>query len=148
VWHHVVDHAVAAREIARVLRPGGVLLCRSQFSDHMPNLWWLRHFPSGPEADAAMYRPLAEEIGVFAEAGLEPAPGLTWVGEPSLGSKAERLERLRTRTLSVLHRMSDEDVATGLASLAREVLDEPDAPAPGEPVSLLVLKKAAGRSRT
>jgi SAM-dependent methyltransferase len=148
VWHHVVDRAVAAREIARVLRPGGVLLCRSQFSDHMADLWWLRHFPSGPEADAAMYRPLAQEIGVFAEAGLKPAPGLTWVDEPSLGTKVARLERLRTRTLSVLHRMSDADVATGLASLAREVLDEPDAPAPGEQVSLLVLKKAGGPSWT
>jgi SAM-dependent methyltransferase len=104
VWHHVLDRAGAAREIARVLRPGGVLLCRSQFSDHMPELWWLKHFPSGPEADAAMYRPLADEIGVFGKAGLEPSPGL--------------------------------------ASLAREVLDEPDAPAPGQPVSLLVLHRA------
>lgn len=90
-----------------------------------------------------MYRPLTDEINIFGKAGLEPSPGLTWVDEPSLGTKAERLEQLRTRTLSVLHRMSDEDVATGLASLAREVLHEPDAPAPGQQVSLLVLRKGA-----
>jgi hypothetical protein len=65
----------------------------------------------------------------------------TRVDEPSPGNKAERLEKLRTRTLSVLHQMSDEDFATGLASLAREVLHNPDAPAPGKQASLLVLRK-------
>jgi SAM-dependent methyltransferase len=147
VWHHVLDPVHAAGEIARVLRPGGVLLCRSQFSDHMPDLWWLHHFPSGPAADAAMYRSLTEELSIFGKAGLDPSPGLTWVDEPSPGTKAERLERLRTRTLSVLHRMPDEDFATGLASLAREVLHEPDAPAPAEQASLLVLRKP-GRHRS
>jgi SAM-dependent methyltransferase len=141
VWHHVQDPDGAAREIARVLRPGGVLLCRAQFSDHMPDLWWLGHFPSGPEADAAMYRPLADEIAVFADAGLAPAPGLTWVDEPPLGTKREQLERLRTRTLSVLHRMPDQDVAAGFASLELEVREDPDAPTSGQPVTLLVLRK-------
>lgn len=40
-WHHVTDPSRGAEEIARVLRPGGVLLCRAQFSDQMPDLWWL-----------------------------------------------------------------------------------------------------------
>jgi hypothetical protein len=79
VWHHVRDRAGAAKEIARVLRPGAPLLCRSQFSDHMFDLWWLRHFPSGPEADAAMYRSLAEEVAVFGAAGLTPSP-LAYLG--------------------------------------------------------------------
>lgn len=37
-WHHVRDKPRAAREIARVTRPGGTLLLRAQFSDHMPRL--------------------------------------------------------------------------------------------------------------
>jgi SAM-dependent methyltransferase len=142
VWHHVNDLERAAQEIARVLRPGGVLLCRAQFSDHMPDLWWLRHFPSGPAADAAMYRPLVDEIALFTAAGLEPSPGLTWVQEPSLGTKAERLEQLRTRTLSVLHRMPDDDVTAGFASLEAEVATDPHAAAPGQAVTLLVMRKA------
>lgn len=141
VWHHVADPASAAREIMRVLRPGGTLLCRSQFSDRMPNLWWLHHFPPGPETDAAMYRSLDEDLSTFMDAGLEPAPGLVWVDEPSLGTKAQRLEQLRTRTLSVLHRMPDEDVSVGFASLEAEVRADPDAPAPGQPVTLLIMRK-------
>jgi hypothetical protein len=107
----------------------------------MPDLWWLRHFPSGPEADAAMYRPLATEMAVFLAAGLAAAPGLIWVDEPSPGTKAEQLDKLRTRTLSVLHRMSDEDFAAGIASLEAEVAREPGQLAPGQPVTMLVMRK-------
>lgn len=140
-WHHVLDRTRAAEEVARVLRPGGLLLCRTQFSDQMPDLWWLRHFPSGPAADAAMYRPLADDLGVFTSAGLEEAPGLTWVAEPSAGTKAERLEQLRTRTLSVLHRMADDEFEAGLASIAAEVQKTPHESAPGNAASLLVMRK-------
>lgn len=44
-WHHVQDKPRAARELARVLRSAGRLLLRSGFSDHMPRIWWLEHFP-------------------------------------------------------------------------------------------------------
>jgi ubiquinone/menaquinone biosynthesis C-methylase UbiE len=59
-WHHVQDKPRAARELARVVRPGGRLLLRSQFSDHMPRLWWLEYFPRGHEVDASMYQRLDE----------------------------------------------------------------------------------------
>jgi SAM-dependent methyltransferase len=144
-WHHVLDRTRAAEEIVRVLRPGGLLLCRTQLSDQMPDLWWLRHFPFGPAADAAMYRPLADDLGVFTSAGFEPAPGLTWVAEPSAGTKAERLEKLRTRTLSVLDRMADDDFDAGLASLSAEVRKTPQELAPGNAASLLVMRKPIGR---
>jgi ubiquinone/menaquinone biosynthesis C-methylase UbiE len=35
-WHHVQDKNRAVRELARVLRPAGRLLLRSNFSDHIP----------------------------------------------------------------------------------------------------------------
>src|SRR5205814_3657512 len=41
-----LDKPQAARELARVLRPAGRLLLRSNFSDHIPpSGWWLEHFP-------------------------------------------------------------------------------------------------------
>jgi ubiquinone/menaquinone biosynthesis C-methylase UbiE len=45
VWHHVRDQARAIAELTRVIRPGGSVMLRSQFSDHMPRLWWLEHSP-------------------------------------------------------------------------------------------------------
>ena len=141
VWHHVTDRERAAREVARVLRPGGVLVCRTQLADRMPDLWWLRHFPGGAEADAAMYHTLEQDLTTFGAAGLTAAPGLVSVAEPSLGTRADRLDRLRTRTLSVLHRLPDQDFLAGIASLEAEVALEPDSPAPADDVTLLVLRK-------
>ena len=59
----------AARELARVLRPAGRLLLRSGFSDHMPRIWWLEHFPSGFEVDASLFQPPHEVIATFTSAG-------------------------------------------------------------------------------
>ena len=141
VWHHVADPTRGAAEIARVLRPGGVLLCRAQFSDLMPDLWWLRHFPRGAEVDAAMYRPLAEEIDIFSESGLVPSPGLVQVEMPSVETKGEAFERLRLRTLSTLVRMPDKDFAAGIAELEAEVAKDPEALVPPETITLLVMSK-------
>ncbi|HVX44539.1 MAG TPA: class I SAM-dependent methyltransferase [Mycobacteriales bacterium] len=141
VWHHVADKASAAAEIARVIRPGGTLLLRAQFSDHMPRLWWLRHFPGGPELDASLYRPLATEIETFAAAGFT-APDLRQVYEPARTTRAERLERLRHRSLSIFEHMSEEQLDTGFASLTREVAADPDAVVPEIAGSLLVLTRA------
>lgn len=140
-WHHVTDRSRGAAEIARVLRPGGVLLCRAQFSDLMPDLWWLRHFPHGAEVDAAMYRPLAEEIETFSAAGVVSSPGLVRVEMPSAETKGEVFERLRLRTLSTLVRMPDADFRAGVAALESEVRRDRDAPVPQESITMLVMSK-------
>ncbi|MGH3354193.1 MAG: class I SAM-dependent methyltransferase [Nocardioides sp.] len=140
-WHHVADPERGAAEIARVLRPGGVLLCRAQFSDLMPDLWWLRHFPHGDEVDAAMYRPLSEEIDIFSGSGLVPSPGLVRVEMPPVETKGDVFERLRLRTLSTLVRMPEEDFAAGIAALEVEVAKEPEAIVPPETITLLVMSK-------
>jgi ubiquinone/menaquinone biosynthesis C-methylase UbiE len=98
-WHHVQDKSRAARELARAIRPGGRLLIRSQFSDHMPRLWWLTYFPRGLEVDASMYQPLDEVIATFQLAGWRVASFGT-VTEPSGGTRSDVLKRLRLRTLS------------------------------------------------
>jgi SAM-dependent methyltransferase len=137
-WHHVPDKPQAAREIARVTRSGGTLLLRAQFSDHMPRLWWLEHFPRGHDVDASLYEPLADVRGVFEDAGWQVAD-FAVISEPSAGSRADVLGRLRLRALSVFEQFTAEELGSGFEQLERFVAANPDEPVPAGASTLLTL---------
>lgn len=137
-WAHVRDKPRAVQELTRVLRPGGRLLLRSQFSDHMPTLWWLEHFPRSDEAHAAPFQPLHEVIATFTPAGWRVASFGT-VTEPSPGTYGDMLERLRT--FSVFADFTPDELAAGFRRLEQAVAADPDAPAPAEPGTLLTLQR-------
>lgn len=128
-WHHVQDKPRAARELARVLRPGGRLLLRANFSDHHPRPWWLEHFPRGYEVDASIFQPLHEVIAMFTSVGWKVVDYGT-VTEPSPGTRRDMLERLRLRTLSFFAQLGPEEVESGFRRLEQAVAADPDAPAP------------------
>ncbi|MFG1863234.1 class I SAM-dependent methyltransferase [Microbispora bryophytorum] len=119
-WHHVQDKPRAARELARVLRPGGRLLLRSGFSDHMPRIWWLEYFPRGFEVDASLFQPLHEVVETFTSAGWRVA-GFDTVTEPSSGTRGEALERLRLRTHSVFAHFTPDELEVGFRRLEQAV---------------------------
>ncbi|MEU4221792.1 class I SAM-dependent methyltransferase [Actinoplanes sp. NPDC026623] len=127
-WHHVKDKPRAARELARVLKPGGRLLLRANFSDHHPRPWWLEYFPRGYEADAAIFQPLHEVIEMFTTTGWRVA-GFGTVTEPSAGTRGDMLARLRLRTLSFFAQLSDDELETGFRRLEEAVAADPSAPA-------------------
>jgi ubiquinone/menaquinone biosynthesis C-methylase UbiE len=143
VWHHVRDKARAAREIARVTRPGGTLLLRAQFSDHLPRLWWLDYFPRGHEVHPVPFQPLADVCGTFEAAGWQ-VTDFAVIEEPSAGTRAAVLERLRLRTFSVFAELTAAEAATGLERLEAAVAADPDQPAPPEPSTLLTLTRPGG----
>jgi SAM-dependent methyltransferase len=140
VWHHVPDQPAAVRELFRVIRPGGILLLRSQFADRMPDLWWLDAFARGRELDAAMYQPLGEVTAMFGAAGWIVGE-LDEVREPSPGTRATRLAKLQTRSLSLFEHFTEEELATGFAELERRVAVAPELPAPPVVSDLLVLHR-------
>ncbi|WP_328849106.1 class I SAM-dependent methyltransferase [Micromonospora zamorensis] len=140
-WHHVQDKPRAARELTRVIRPGGRLLLRANFSDHHPRPWWLAHFPNGYEADAALFQPLHEVIAMFTSLGWRVASFDT-VTEPSSGTYGNMLERLRLRTLSFFAQLSPDDLEAGFRRLEDAVAADPDAPAPVFAEPLLTLERA------
>ncbi|MEY9931858.1 ubiquinone/menaquinone biosynthesis C-methylase UbiE [Catenulispora sp. GP43] len=139
-WHHVQDKPKAARELARVVRPGGRLIIRSGYGDQMPWIWWLEHFPNGFEKDAVLFPPLHEVIETFTSSGWRVRT-FGPVTEPSPGTYREMLERLRLRTHTIFGHFTPEETATGFEALERAVAADPDAPAPAEPATLLSFER-------
>jgi ubiquinone/menaquinone biosynthesis C-methylase UbiE len=140
VWHHVRDQARAVAELARVTRPGGTVLLRSAFRDHMPRLWWLEYFPRGLETDAATFQPLADVVAVFAGAGWRVADFAEFT-EPPGGTRAEALAQLRLRPFSIFERFTPEEMAAGFERLEAAVAADPDAPVPRYWEALLTLTR-------
>jgi SAM-dependent methyltransferase len=140
-WHHVRNKTRAVRELRRVLRPGGRLLLRGNFSDHHPQPWWLGHFPRGFEVEAELFQPLHEVIEMFTSAGWRVAAFGT-VTEPSAVTYGEMLERLRLRTLSFFAHLTPAELEVGFRRLERAVADHLGAPAPAlcEPLLTLELR--------
>ncbi|MEU4702578.1 class I SAM-dependent methyltransferase [Nonomuraea dietziae] len=139
-WHHVQDKPRAARELARVLRPGGRLLLRANFSDHHPMPWWLEHFPRGLEVDASLFQPLHEVIAMFTSDGWR-VTGFGTVTQPSSDTRADMLERLRLRTLSFFAQLSPDELEAGFRRLEQAVAADPGAPAPAFSEPLLTLER-------
>lgn len=140
VWHHVQDQARAVAELTRVTRPGGTVLLRSQFRDHMPRLWWLEFFPDGLETDAALFQPVADVEAVFTRAGWRVAD-FAKLTEPSAGTRAERLAQLRLRPYSIFEQLTPEEIAIGFERLEAAVAADPDAPVPAYQQPLLTLAR-------
>jgi ubiquinone/menaquinone biosynthesis C-methylase UbiE len=147
-WHHVRDKDRAVRELARVLRPGGRLLMRSNFSDHIPpSGWWLEYFPRGFEVDAAMFQPLHEVIATFTSAGWRVA-SFGRVTEPSSGTREDMLQRLRLRTFSTFAQFTPEELETGFRRLEQAIAAAPAAPPPDDRATLLTLERPPGTPNT
>ncbi|GGM21290.1 class I SAM-dependent methyltransferase [Dactylosporangium sucinum] len=115
VVHHIPDLAAAAREIRRVLAPGGPVLIRSAFAGRPDGIGLFRYFP---EAVAVLdrYPSVARVEEAFATAGFTttdfaPVPQVT---APSLADLATGLRREAHTPLQLI---SDEAYAAGVARL-------------------------------
>lgn len=140
VWHHVPDRPAAARELARVVRPGGVLLLRTQFADRMPYLWTFARSARAREVDAAMYETLAVVRADFTAAGWASVE-LHEVEEPAVGTYRDGLERLRSRAFSTFEALTEDEIDEWFAAVAEWVAPRADEPAPAARADLLVLRR-------
>jgi SAM-dependent methyltransferase len=127
VWHHVVDGAAAARELRRVVKPGGKVFVQSNFYDTVPDIWWFRVVPEWWEAERAMFRSEAEVTGDFAGAGwaLVSRDEVTWLRAPTL---TDDFDRLKLRSVSVFEHLSDEVIEAGFAEIEKALPSLGDAP--------------------
>jgi hypothetical protein len=123
-----------------VLRHEGRLLLRANFSDHHPMPWWLEYFPRGLEVETSLFQPLHEVIAMFTSGGWRVASFDT-VTEPSVGTRADMLERLRLRTFSFCGQLTQSELDVGFRRLEHAVATDPGAPAPAFPEALLTLER-------
>jgi ubiquinone/menaquinone biosynthesis C-methylase UbiE len=139
VLHHFVDRAAAARELARVVRTGGVVCVRTQFSDRLRDVSWRRYFPRAFEIEKAMFPTFEQTVEMFVREGFEVA-ALDEVETELAPSLAALVERLRHRAISTFELLSEAEVDEGLAAMERAA-----AVAGEEPVrelgDLLVLRR-------
>ena len=127
VWHHVGDRAAAARELRRVVKPGGRLFVQVNFSDLMPDTWWFRINPEWREADRAQFPSRQEVQRDFARAGWR-CTAREQVAWARSGSLAEDAARLRLRSVSMFELMTPELVEDGFARIEAALPSLPDGP--------------------
>jgi SAM-dependent methyltransferase len=144
--HHWGDQLQGMREVARVLRPGGVVLLRTQFGDQMPDLYWYRYFPSARRVDAGMYLSFAEVHSLAGQAGLMPDPEPLWVDVTEPRTLQAMYERLKLRAFSTFEHLPAEETEAGFAAMERDAIADPDRVLPNFPAGMVILKKPASSS--
>lgn len=126
--HHFADLSVASREIARVVRPGGTILIRTEFSDRPHLTLWHGFLPRGGEIDRELYPSVREVVSALSEGGIS-VEALQMVPYLAALSLRDYIDRLRLLSLSALRLLGREETEVGLARLG---LHEPEL---SEPVS-------------
>lgn len=115
-FHHVPDQAAGAREIARVLKPGGRAILRSTFRERIPDHWWRGFFPRSHAVEEAMFPSVAEARALFEAAGFETVE-VAQTEVPFEGDIESAVARLKLRAVSTFEHMTDEELDEGFARI-------------------------------
>ena len=142
VIHHVTDLGACARELHRVIKPGGSLFVRNAFSGRLDSVPLYRFFPSARAIDEARL-PRVEQVGdAFRARGFELVT-LETIEQQIDASLQAHYERMKRRALSTFELMTDAEFHEGLERM-RQVVEREKAPAPViERIDLLVLRRPA-----
>ena len=141
---HYLDLPSAGREIARVLKPGGWALVRSQFPEHFDEVDWLAWFPTARVIDEARLPSVSDLVDAWKPHGLSLV-GREVMYQVVATSRSHLGERLRHRAISTLQLISDAEFNAGLVALEADTTGESASPVHSR-VDLLAFGHAAARS--
>lgn len=117
VIHHVPDLNRAARELRRVVRPGGPVLIRSAFAGRHQAITLFRYFPEAIRV-LDTYPSVADVEAAFTAAGFVTV-ALEQVPQVTAASLREAATALRHEAHTPLQLISDDEYAAGLARLRK-----------------------------
>jgi SAM-dependent methyltransferase len=118
VIHHIADPVAAARELRRVVVPGGTVLIRGFFAG-ASRLGWLPYFP-GAERAVARFPSVEDVAGAFGPAGFRLVT-VEEVAQPPATLSEVRAWLVRMRHVdTLLTTFTDHEFDTGLATLDAE----------------------------
>jgi ubiquinone/menaquinone biosynthesis C-methylase UbiE len=115
-FHHVPDRPAAAREIARVLKPGGRLILRTTFRGRVPDLWWRPFFPRSIAIEEAIFPSEPQMRALFEAAGFSTVTA-SHDELPPEDDLPAAAERLRLRGYSIFEQMTEAELQDGFAQM-------------------------------
>jgi SAM-dependent methyltransferase len=140
VWHHVRDHRASAKDLHRVVRPGGHVLVRATFGDRLDGFPTLFQFWPASQAICAQLPTLQETIDVFEASGFALVEHRR-IQQVTAGSLKEFAIRTRSRADSALALITDAEFQDGQAAIDRAAALE-ERPIPiVETIELLVFRR-------
>jgi ubiquinone/menaquinone biosynthesis C-methylase UbiE len=144
VIHHIVDHDRCVKELARVLRPGGIVFIRNTFRDRLTDDYGIpfyAFFPGALELDRARLPSIAEVTAAFEGNGFAKT-GLEQVNQVLERSLKAYLSRLRKGGISTLEHLSEAQREEGFRRLAVAAENEIGETPVLETIDLLVFTKS------
>jgi ubiquinone/menaquinone biosynthesis C-methylase UbiE len=136
-FHHFTDQPAAARECRRVLRNGGFVVVRTGTRERISSYPYVPFFPSTPAMIADLLPDVPELREIFETAGfrLVSAEVITQTIAPSW---AEYAEKVAAGGDSVIARLAEQELETGLADLRTHASRVTESVS--EPIDLLVFQ--------
>jgi ubiquinone/menaquinone biosynthesis C-methylase UbiE len=140
VYHHIADRPACARELHRVLCPGGRVLVRGAFAGRLGEITLFDHFPEA-KVVCERFPSMEETVDTFTNSGFT-FETVDRVVQQTCSSLRELAARTRLRADTTLALMTDETFIARQEALERAAAAETEPTSVIDTLDLLVMRKA------